>query len=55
MATTTFHLKGNYAPVHDELTAYGLPVTGADTARAERLVSAQWAEPARGVRALVHR
>ncbi|MFD8164386.1 carotenoid oxygenase family protein [Streptomyces malaysiensis] len=29
MATTTFHLKGNYAPVHDELTAYGLPVTGA--------------------------
>ncbi|WPB94441.1 carotenoid oxygenase family protein [Streptomyces malaysiensis] len=29
MATTTFHLKGNYAPVHDELTAYDLPVTGA--------------------------
>ncbi|MFD9883426.1 carotenoid oxygenase family protein [Streptomyces alboflavus] len=29
MATTTFHLQGNYAPVHDELTAYDLPVTGA--------------------------
>lgn len=29
MATTDFHLKGHYAPVHDELTAYDLPVTGA--------------------------
>ncbi|SDX98171.1 carotenoid cleavage dioxygenase [Amycolatopsis xylanica] len=29
MATTTFHRKGNYAPVHDELTAYDLEVTGA--------------------------
>lgn len=29
MTTTDFHLKGHYAPVHDELTAYDLPVTGA--------------------------
>ncbi|MYW89505.1 9-cis-epoxycarotenoid dioxygenase [Amycolatopsis rubida] len=29
MATTDFHLKGHYAPVHDELTARDLPVTGA--------------------------
>ncbi|MBB4682832.1 carotenoid oxygenase family protein [Amycolatopsis jiangsuensis] len=28
MTTTDFHLSGNYAPVHDELTAYDLPVTG---------------------------
>lgn len=28
MTTTSFHLKGHYAPVHDELTAYDLPVTG---------------------------
>ncbi|MET9266315.1 carotenoid oxygenase family protein [Amycolatopsis sp. NPDC004079] len=29
MTTTDFHLKGHYAPVHDELTACDLPVTGA--------------------------
>ncbi|GLY63929.1 carotenoid oxygenase family protein [Amycolatopsis taiwanensis] len=28
MTTTSFHLRGNYAPVTDELTAYDLPVTG---------------------------
>lgn len=28
MTTSDFHLKGHYAPVHDELTAYDLPVTG---------------------------
>ncbi|MFB9931691.1 carotenoid oxygenase family protein [Amycolatopsis halotolerans] len=28
MTTTDFHLKGHYAPVHDELTACDLPVTG---------------------------
>ncbi|WP_033294604.1 carotenoid oxygenase family protein [Amycolatopsis jejuensis] len=29
MSTTDFHLSGHYAPVHDELTASDLPVTGA--------------------------
>ena len=29
MTTTDFHLTGAYAPVHDELTAFDLPVTGA--------------------------
>ncbi|MTD53461.1 carotenoid oxygenase family protein [Amycolatopsis pithecellobii] len=29
MATTDFHLSGVYAPVHDELTEFDLPVTGA--------------------------
>ncbi|MFG1609811.1 carotenoid oxygenase family protein [Actinoplanes sp. NPDC049265] len=29
MTTTDFHLAGPFAPVHDELTAYDLPVTGA--------------------------
>lgn len=29
MTRTSFHLKGNYAPVADELTAFDLPVTGA--------------------------
>jgi carotenoid cleavage dioxygenase-like enzyme len=29
MTTTDFHLTGAYAPVHDELTASDLPVTGA--------------------------
>ncbi len=29
MTTTDFHLAGAYAPVHDELTAFDLPVTGA--------------------------
>jgi carotenoid cleavage dioxygenase-like enzyme len=28
MTTTSFHLKGNFAPVADELTAFDLPVTG---------------------------
>jgi len=29
VATTDFHLQGHFAPVHDELTAENLPVTGA--------------------------
>lgn len=29
MTTTDFHLTGAFAPVHDELTAFDLPVTGA--------------------------
>ncbi|HKN50881.1 MAG TPA: carotenoid oxygenase family protein [Amycolatopsis sp.] len=29
MTTTDFHRTGGFAPVHDELTASGLPVTGA--------------------------
>jgi carotenoid cleavage dioxygenase-like enzyme len=29
MTTTDFHLAGAYAPVHDELTTFDLPVTGA--------------------------
>jgi carotenoid cleavage dioxygenase-like enzyme len=29
MTEHTFHLKGNYAPVTDEVTAFDLPVTGA--------------------------
>ena len=29
MTETTFHLKENYVPVTDELTAFGLPVSGA--------------------------
>ncbi|MFF0144784.1 carotenoid cleavage dioxygenase [Amycolatopsis sulphurea] len=28
MATTDYHLAGHYAPVHDELTAYDLEITG---------------------------
>ncbi len=56
-AQTVFPIfrTGNYAPVHDELTAFDLPVAGQHPGRTERLVSAQRPEPARRRGALVRR